>query len=544
MKLGLTDKQYNNLLSLLQEQAEPPPAEPEKGTSDKQAGGQGYPQVGKWESGVTRGPGNQIGITKWADVVGAKLNRGKANQLKEQEGRGDAITMDLEGKRRKEEEETKKKELFLKNNYIFEIPNGFNKTNTLVVPKRVNDNDTTYSKFMSDDNTKLRSYFGDYFNSDSKYDWVVPKASVMGELLPNGTLRSFTVNGNQYIAHLKRVSDKPLSYAFIGYLDKNQRTYQQSWYIDLNSAPENMRVDESFWGEWGQSILILGSFVVSLAIPGIGGLTIAMIMDLAAATDLFLKGDEIGGLIALVCGFLPILSTSLRIGRVSVEQASTLAKKLENCKNTEELTIAINGLSNRERYWLNAIKETDPNELVNLMDKVVREKMVNLNPLEVQKIVRQIKYLDATGKLTKSAKVKWYKTFAMEHVAFVGGSLIGLESVRFSLEFVKKYINEGDGPYNKYASQLMVDIDQLSNDIENINPYFSDEVDQLLTKYKDLSDDEFKDDEEVIKDLKYLTIVREIYHQYVMNPKNDNLEKVAKTKLEDVKNDFEKYIKK
>jgi hypothetical protein len=83
MKLGLTDKQYNNLLSLLQEQAEPPASEPEAGTSSKQAGGQGYPQVGKWESGVTRGPGNQVGVTKWADVVGAKLNRGKANPLKE-----------------------------------------------------------------------------------------------------------------------------------------------------------------------------------------------------------------------------------------------------------------------------------------------------------------------------------------------------------------------------------------------------------------------------------------------------------------------------
>jgi hypothetical protein len=80
MKLGLTDNQYNNLLKLIQEQAEPP----ESGTSSKQAGGQGYPQVGKWESGITRGPANQVGVTKWADVVGSKLTRGKANPLKEQ----------------------------------------------------------------------------------------------------------------------------------------------------------------------------------------------------------------------------------------------------------------------------------------------------------------------------------------------------------------------------------------------------------------------------------------------------------------------------
>lgn len=46
------------------------------------SGAQGYPDVGKWESGITRGPGNQIGVTKWSDIVGAKLTRGKANPLK------------------------------------------------------------------------------------------------------------------------------------------------------------------------------------------------------------------------------------------------------------------------------------------------------------------------------------------------------------------------------------------------------------------------------------------------------------------------------
>ena len=39
----------------------------------------GYPTVTKWESGVTRGPANQIGLTKWKDTV--KINRGKANTL-------------------------------------------------------------------------------------------------------------------------------------------------------------------------------------------------------------------------------------------------------------------------------------------------------------------------------------------------------------------------------------------------------------------------------------------------------------------------------
>jgi len=50
--------------------------------ADAGGGGGGkpsYPTVTKWESGVTRGPANQIGLTKWADIV--KINRGKANTL-------------------------------------------------------------------------------------------------------------------------------------------------------------------------------------------------------------------------------------------------------------------------------------------------------------------------------------------------------------------------------------------------------------------------------------------------------------------------------
>lgn len=39
-----------------------------------------YPTVTKWESGVARtGPANQIGLTKWRDIV--KIVRGKGNTL-------------------------------------------------------------------------------------------------------------------------------------------------------------------------------------------------------------------------------------------------------------------------------------------------------------------------------------------------------------------------------------------------------------------------------------------------------------------------------
>lgn len=85
MNLRITEEQLKNIIKhqtvKITEQEEVSP-EPEAGTSSKQSGGEGYPEVGKWESGVTRGPGNQLGVTKWSDVVGSSLKRDKANKLK------------------------------------------------------------------------------------------------------------------------------------------------------------------------------------------------------------------------------------------------------------------------------------------------------------------------------------------------------------------------------------------------------------------------------------------------------------------------------
>lgn len=90
MEYIITEKQLKLILSNEvtnqeideQSEAEPVSSTPTAGTSSTQSGGQGYPSVGKWESGLTRGPANQIGVTKWSDIVGSTLKRGKANQLK------------------------------------------------------------------------------------------------------------------------------------------------------------------------------------------------------------------------------------------------------------------------------------------------------------------------------------------------------------------------------------------------------------------------------------------------------------------------------
>lgn len=83
MKIIISEKQYELLVGdvELDEQDDPSAAQPSTGVGSS-GSKQGYPEVGKWESGVTRGPANQIGVTKWSDIVGSVLKRGKANPLK------------------------------------------------------------------------------------------------------------------------------------------------------------------------------------------------------------------------------------------------------------------------------------------------------------------------------------------------------------------------------------------------------------------------------------------------------------------------------
>jgi hypothetical protein len=75
MKIEITEKQLHLILSTQKAIDE------QETTSTSQSGG-GYPEVGKWESGVVRGPANQITNTKWSDTVGSQLKRSQGNKLK------------------------------------------------------------------------------------------------------------------------------------------------------------------------------------------------------------------------------------------------------------------------------------------------------------------------------------------------------------------------------------------------------------------------------------------------------------------------------
>lgn len=79
MKICISEKQLDLIVSNQIEIGEQEDGT-DTGTSDASGGGTTAGSK-QWESGVTRGPDNQIAVTKWSDIVGSKISRGKANPL-------------------------------------------------------------------------------------------------------------------------------------------------------------------------------------------------------------------------------------------------------------------------------------------------------------------------------------------------------------------------------------------------------------------------------------------------------------------------------
>lgn len=68
MKVLITKEQLDKLQTMESELIE-----------QEEGGGEGMPSYAAWETGLTRGPANPVGVTKWSEVV--SLTRGKANPL-------------------------------------------------------------------------------------------------------------------------------------------------------------------------------------------------------------------------------------------------------------------------------------------------------------------------------------------------------------------------------------------------------------------------------------------------------------------------------
>lgn len=272
MKLGLTEKQYKDIISKILEQseAEPVSSEPEAGTSSAQSGGKGYPQVSKWESGVTRGPGNQVGITKWSDVVGSKLTRSKANRLNEQQ------ILDSQKDKFKE----------------IPIATG----GTLVVPKE------TRILGIFDKNDDFENSIGDWITGETSV-WFPKNAlkpmgwvgifptiinSVSSFQTPDGVIYNYNIfntelNTAKSMDDVRKLTQKykglpDLKTWKITYVDKNGKGYNLANYTKEKVLSDPPPKEEKSWWEKNKTQIawIAGAICVGILSGGIGGFLVGL----------------------------------------------------------------------------------------------------------------------------------------------------------------------------------------------------------------------------------------------------------------------------
>lgn len=425
MKIGLTEKQYNIILSHvsenqeIREDEEVPSAEPEAGTNAQQSGGQGYPEVGKWESGVTRGPANQVGVTKWADIVGSTLKRGKANQLKEQDA--PPMNFDSEDKNREDKENQKKD--FNKKFVVYEIPkSSVTKNTSLTLPRVINGKTTTVSTFKT---IPTPSAFGfDKWYNDPDWRRVIPTQDNLDQIFYKpGLLRSFTVDGVKYRANIKRVSEKPLKWTFFWFTDEDGNNYDQSKFLKLSEVPTDyLKKDETWWDEWGQWTLAGASLIAACFGPV--GLLVSIGLDLVAAADLYIREDDtIGAGVSVVLAFLPVIGDGLRIGKIGAKDASRLAKEFAPLKTKAEILNKVEELRKvrpNDAYLVTKLIEENPEKIGSLIEKSIFDKAATaqLTKEQVSNLVGKMNELVKEGSLSKSKATTWFNNLGLRRFGF------------------------------------------------------------------------------------------------------------------------------
>lgn len=384
MKVVLSEKQLKLILSKevdIDEQdatsepaagTDPSSAQPKTGTSDT-GNKQGYPEVGKWESGVTRGPANQIGVTKWSDVVGSSLKRDKANQLKEQE----VVTgyANVKDRYKVEGQDT------------ILMPDG----NATYVP--------TGTKILQ---TIDQEYFLELLTSTSLINWVskekggqgnketdlwIPTLDLWPKIAKLDSVASFKIPaGNVYKAiftnpilqkvtswdEFYKLDPKPETWKFSGYYDNNNQPYKPV------SVPKQNEFLNWLTDNWEFIAEILGSIIAGILTAG-SSLWIQALIQVGvgmafAGISYAIDGNEVGLAMNTFIALLPFIPAATKLGvKGPLIGLKKLGPKLAVAKTEEEVLTILKGFSKEEQLIISRCLKQLPKAD---FDKVVKDKLV------------------------------------------------------------------------------------------------------------------------------------------------------------------------
>ena len=455
MKIGLSEKQYKTILTYVSENQEVtedeevPSAEPEAGTSSTQSGGQGYPEVGKWESGVTRGPANQVGITKWSDVVGSTLKRGKANQLKEQGEPNQKVEGEYSlwsGTPTKTYKTVWGDEMKIPDDGTIKITLWKNEDDRLKI-------------FSSNKNYDQD---GKWYLSDRKTPTLKPSKEFMDSIIESDTIRFIKVV-NENMTYTTSILKQGALWVPANYYRSGNKVYDAEEYVT--------RGFKQWWADnWDLVLTIVASAVAGLltggmsiwaqaawqAVAGVGAATFSHLM-----TDPEDR-DNVGYSINIILSFVPFMSAAGKIGvKAPLVGLSKIAPKLNKATSMDEVFAAIKELPKPEQILATRMIQQVPKEF----NREFKTKMM-------EGFVKAVRKGDIVLSKIPFKERMWWKQMAAElGVQLSLGTVLNLPPMRTLLEkMIEQATNTKEELEKKkiklllkYLSKLEKSLDQIKN---------------------------------------------------------------------------------
>ena len=538
MKIGLSEKQYNRILTYvseneeIREDGEVPAAEPEAGTSSKQSGGQGYPEVGKWESGVTRGPANQVGVTKWSDIVGSTLKRDKANPLKEQSVIGSPSNGTPQGSLGGRPDGYEEGEYSLWSG----TPTKLYKT-VWGEEMKIPDDGTVAVTLWKDEDDRLRIFStnknyqqdGKWYLSDGKTETTKPAKEYMDLIIPTGHIRFIKVINENKTYYTSIILKGNIWDVRPGYTN-GKEIYDWEEYVT--------RGFKQWWADnWEMVLTIVASAVAGIltggasiwvqaawqAAAGVGAATFAHLI-----TDPKDR-DNVGYGINIILSFVPFMSAAGKIGiKAPLAGLSKIAPELNKAQNWSQVYKAIKRLPEPEQ--------------------ILATRMIQQVPKEFNREFKT-KMMEGFVKLVRSGKVKlskipfaermWWKQLAAETgIQMTLGTVLSLPDMRTWFDKMieratstkeelknKEIQDENTKKLIEKEKQIIDKTNLVNQKYNNVNlEVYNEILSPVLSEYEDLRISNSPDD-----NLKFLNISEMVITEYDKNP-NADLSAIVKTK--------------
>jgi hypothetical protein len=356
------------------------------------------------------------------------------------------------GEKEQEEERNKKeneKNTFLKKIKQYPTPyDDLSKSSTITVPL-----ESKVSNWTSNDD-RQKSIFGSWFGSG--WQEYIPKEDYLKKLLPDNTLRSFTTPDNiKYTTFLKRISDNPpYYYNFIGFKDKDGNPYIQTKY--LGETPESLKKG----GWWSEHWVLMAQLAVSLGVAiATGGQSlivqaIAQLgVDVAFASKQLVDGDNVGALISLVIGLVPVIGRLSKFGtKLPIEFLRKYGSELSKINDPKTMSLFYESLKGEEKILMSRIVKQTPGELKKMAD----EGMVNAMKKAVEN-----KTIDLS-KIPQSQRL-WWKQMGVEPAVGLGGA-VGVTYTKSKIDQSKLESDAKSGSISK--EKIVYTQDQIENSFD------------------------------------------------------------------------------